>query len=673
MTQSNRFKPCIASLAVIRADVQIRQTPVKEERDLRADRVAIEQDNATVSCLNTLQFGFESGMVGLMPRDAATLYFGRIWRQIPDIDTFEISQRHQPGRVLPRIEADTRWVAIGVDEVAMKIRRNDCRSGDGVGIEPRQMPIRIGDFPPGGIECIPHRVRQESAAMRNRKNERRVSLRHGYGRRNKCRIGRRLHFAIPRWRSLCNFMLKHNKRVNMKMNPEKTLWAPAALLPDGWAKDVRVDLDDMGRIAQVTPDQPPAGTRTGTLLPAPVNLHSHAFQRAMAGLTEARGPDPRDTFWTWRRLMFRFLDHLSPEDCQAIAALVQMESLEAGYGAMVEFHYLHHQPGGLPYDNRAEMAERVCAAAQDSGIGLTLLPVLYRHGGCDRRPLAPGQQRFGNDPEGYATLVAGSAEAVTRVGPDAALGIAPHSLRAVAPEDLNLCLDLAQDRVIHMHLAEQEAEVTEVEAAFGARPVEWVLDNLPLSENWCFIHCTQMTPSETILLAGSGSVAGLCPITEASLGDGIFDGPRYLSAGGRFGIGSDSNIRISVIEELRGLEYSQRLRDRGRAILAESGRSTGRVLWQGACEGGAKAAGRKTGRIAAGYWADLVALDDTQPDLGAREGDARLDTLIFAVDHRSIAEVWSAGRHVVTQGRHISRNRIVADYRRVMQRLKELV
>lgn len=535
------------------------------------------------------------------------------------------------------------------------------------------MPVSIGQAAPGFIECSAHVIRQESAAMRHAKHQSRCALRHSDGRRIGRCSGAVVHFAIPSWRSLCNFMLKHNKRVNMKMNPEKTLWARAALLPDGWANDVRVDLDDMGQIAQVTADQPPAGTRTGTLLPAPVNLHSHAFQRAMAGLTEARGPDPRDTFWTWRRLMFRFLDHLSPEDCQAIAALVQMESLEAGYGAMVEFHYLHHQPGGLPYDNRSEMAERICAAAQDTGIGLTLLPVLYRYGGCDRRALAPGQQRFDNDPEGYAALVEASAAAVARTGPDALLGIAPHSLRAVGPEDLNLCMELAQGRVIHMHLAEQEAEVAEVEAALGARPVEWVLDNLPLSEKWCFIHCTQMTPNESIQLAGSGAVAGLCPITEASLGDGIFDGARYLSARGSFGIGSDSNIRISVIEELRGLEYSQRLRDRGRAILAEAGRSTGRVLWQGACEGGAKAAGRKTGRIAAGYLADLVALDDTQPDLGARHGDPTLDTLIFAADHRAIAEVWSAGRHVVTQGRHVRRDRIVAEYRRVLQRLKELV
>ncbi|MFN7004372.1 MAG: formimidoylglutamate deiminase, partial [Roseinatronobacter sp.] len=421
----------------------------------------------------------------------------------------------------------------------------------------------------------------------------------------------------------------------MKMIPQTSLWAETALLPDGWAKAVRVDLDQTGRIARVTTDQPPAGARLGTLLPAPVNLHSHAFQRAMAGLTESRGPDPRDTFWTWRRLMFRFLDHLSPEDCQAIAALVQMESLEAGFGAMVEFHYLHHQPGGQPHDNPAEMAERICAAAQETGIGLTLLPVLYRYGGCDQRALASGQQRFGNDLDSYVRLVQGSAAAVAQTASDAALGIAPHSLRAVTPADIKTCIDLAEGRVIHMHLAEQDAEVTEVEAALGARPVAWVLDNLPLSERWCFIHCTQMTPTETEALARSGAVAGLCPITEASLGDGIFDGPRFLSAGGSFGIGSDSNIRISMIEELRGLEYSQRLRDRGRAILADGARSTGRVLWQGVCEGGAKAAGRKTGRIAPGYWADLVALDDRQPDLQVRRADSVLDTLIFAADHRA--------------------------------------
>ncbi|MCH8467047.1 MAG: formimidoylglutamate deiminase [Roseinatronobacter sp.] len=459
----------------------------------------------------------------------------------------------------------------------------------------------------------------------------------------------------------------------MQITNEYTLWAREALLPDGWAQDVRIDLGADGRIARVQPDSAPVGHVLATVLPAPINLHSHAFQRAMAGLTEARGPDPRDTFWTWRRLMFRFLDHLTPEDCQAIAAMVQMESLEAGFAAMVEFHYLHHQPGGQPYDNPAEMAARICAAAEETGIGLTLLPVLYRYGGCDKRALAPGQQRFGNALDQFARLVNASEQAVAALGADAGLGIAPHSLRAVQQEDLRACIALAQGRVLHMHLAEQEAEVAEVQASLGARPVEWMLENAPLSAQWCFIHCTQMTPDETAALARAGAIAGLCPVTEASLGDGIFDGARFLASGGRFGIGSDSNIRISVLEELRALEYSQRLRDRGRAILATAERSTGRVLWQGACDGGAQAAGRASGQIAPGLWADLVALEGTHPDLQARTGDATLDTLVFCADNRAIADVWAAGRHVVTAGQHIRRKKIVADYSRVLHRLRAIV
>ncbi|MFN4098766.1 MAG: formimidoylglutamate deiminase [Pararhodobacter sp.] len=458
----------------------------------------------------------------------------------------------------------------------------------------------------------------------------------------------------------------------MKFGKGKTLWTRAALLPNGWAENVRIELGTDGRILQVQPDMPQDGFCVGPLLAAPGNLHSHAFQRAMAGLTEARGPDPRDTFWTWRRLMFRFLDHLTPEDCEAIAAMVQMETLEAGFASITEFHYLHHQPGGIAYANLAEMADRICAAADLTGIGLTLLPVLYRYGGCDQRALAPGQQRFGNDPDRYMRLVTESEAAVARLDADAALGIAPHSLRAVQPEDLRLCSDLAQGRVLHMHLAEQEEEVAEVQAVLGARPVEWLLANAPVSENWCLIHCTQMLPHETTALAATGAVAGLCPVTEASLGDGIFDAPRYLAAQGRFGIGSDSNIRISVIEELRALEYSQRLRDRGRAVLATAEHSTGRVLWQQACKGGAQASGRNAGLIAAGCWADLVALDDSHPDLQVRRGDSLLDTLIFAADSRAIAHVWSAGRHVVQDGQHVRRQEILARYGRVMKRLREV-
>lgn len=447
----------------------------------------------------------------------------------------------------------------------------------------------------------------------------------------------------------------------------KQIWAERALLAEGWAHDVTLTLA-AGRIASVQPDTPapPDATRTGVLLPAPVNLHSHAFQRAMAGLTEQRGPDPRDSFWTWRRLMFRFLDQLTPDDVQAITAFVQMQMLEAGFGAVVEFHYLHHTPDGRPYANLAEMAERVIAAAGQSGIGLTLAPVLYQFGGCDGRALGAGQIRFGNDADRFATLVEATARALPQ---GAQLAIAPHSLRAVSAEGLAACVALRPDAPLHMHLAEQQAEVDEVSASLGARPVAWLLDNAPVDGRWCLIHCTQMTRPETLALAARGAVAGLCPITEANLGDGIFDGVAYLGAGGRFGIGSDSNIRISLSEELRLLEHSQRLRDHTRAALAQPDRSTGRVLLEGAAMGGAQAAGRDSGVIAAGKLADLLALDPSHIDLDGRAGDTVLDAFIFAAGDSAISDVWAAGRHLVKQGRHVQHDTITEAYRAVLRRL----
>lgn len=449
-----------------------------------------------------------------------------------------------------------------------------------------------------------------------------------------------------------------------------TIWAEQALLPQGWARDVRVTLQG-GRIAAVAPGTPPApgDTRVGALLPAPANLHSHGFQRAMAGMTERRGP-AEDSFWTWRQLMFRFLDQLSPDDVQAITAFVQMEMLEAGYGASVEFHYLHHAPGGVPYADLAEMAQRIVAAAGESGIGLTLLPVLYSQGGCDGRALGPGQVRFGNDTDRFARLV--EAIRLTALPADAVLGVAPHSLRAVTPEGLAACIALRPDAPLHMHLAEQIAEVDEVRAHLGARPVAWLLAQAPVDSRWCLIHCTQMERSETLALATTGAVAGLCPITESSLGDGIFDGVAWSGAGGRFGIGSDSNIRISLSEELRTLDYSQRLRDHSRAALATVDHSTGRVLLEGAARGGAQAAGRDAGAIAPGRLADLVALDTASVDLEGRQGDALLDAWVFAGDDRAASEVWSAGRHLVTAGRHVARDGIEARYRAVMRRLKAI-
>lgn len=445
------------------------------------------------------------------------------------------------------------------------------------------------------------------------------------------------------------------------------IWAEQALLPSGWAKDVEVEISGQ-EILAITPDAAPQGTHVSTLLPAPVNLHSHAFQRAMAGMTEQRGKDPRDTFWTWRRLMFQFLDRLTPDHVEAIAAFVQMEMLEAGYATNTEFHYLHHQPGGAPYDNLAEMSERIAAAATISGIGLTLLPVHYQFGGCDRRALSPGQIRFGTDLDTFSRLYEGASNAI-RPLPDAFMGVAPHSLRAVAPDCFE-SLQAMTDGPLHMHLAEQIAEVDEVKAHLGARPVEWVLNTLDVTQRWCFIHCTQMEPQETAALARSGAIAGLCPITESSLGDGIFDGVRWQENKGRFGVGSDSNIRISLSEELRTLDYSQRLRDRSRAALATPEKSTGRVLFEEVVFGGAQAADRRTGKIAPGFYADLLALDGHQVDLEATTKDETLDMWIFAGDDRMVQNVWSAGRHVVQDGNHIHREKIEAAYRGVMADLR---
>ena len=452
------------------------------------------------------------------------------------------------------------------------------------------------------------------------------------------------------------------------------LWARQALLPTGWASDVHIEIAPSGRIAAVTPDAPQGrATAHDVLLPAPANLHSHAFQRAMAGLTEHRGPDPRDSFWTWRQLMYRFLDRLTPEDIEAIAAFVQMQMLEAGYACNVEFHYLHHAPDGTPYATLAETSARIARAAQTSGVGLTLLPVLYQYGGCDRRALGAGQIRFGNDPDRFARLLDGAADALRPLPEDTRLGVAPHSLRAVSPEALAECVALRPKDPLHMHLAEQQAEVEEVTSAWGARPVRWLLDNAPVDSRWCLIHCTQMQPDETRALAATGAVAGLCPITEASLGDGIFDGVRWQASGGAYGVGSDSNIRISLTEELRMLEHSQRLRDGSRAAMAQPDRSTGRVLFEATAAGGAQAAGRACGRIDSGLWADLVALDCQDVDLIGKSGDTLLDAWIFAARDRPVHATWSAGRQLVANGQHIAHDRITRRYIETLDRIKDAV
>ena len=439
-----------------------------------------------------------------------------------------------------------------------------------------------------------------------------------------------------------------------------SLRAEQALLPEGWVRGVTVRVE-RGRIVGVGGE---GGAPVGVLLPAPVNLHSHAFQRAMAGMTERRGTGA-DSFWTWRTLMYRFLDHLTPDDNQAIAAMVQVEMAEAGYAAVCEFHYLHHAPGGGPYANRAEMALRVVAASQDTGLGLTMLPVLYMQGGSDGRALAGGQLRFSNDMRGFAGIL----ESVAGMAADGVLGVAPHSLRAVGPEALREVAGMMPGAPVHIHAAEQLAEVAEVQAAYGARPVEYLLD-LGIDRRWCLIHATQMTAAETLGLAGSGAVAGLCPITEGNLGDGLFDGVRHARAGGRIGVGSDSNVLISLTEELRLFEYGQRMRDHGRAVMAAPGGSTGRALFDAVVAGGAQAAGRASGAIAPGMWADMVALDMAALTLEGRLEDDVLDAWIFACSQSVVTDTWSAGRHVVQGGRHIARGPVEAAFRATMARLR---
>jgi formiminoglutamate deiminase len=446
--------------------------------------------------------------------------------------------------------------------------------------------------------------------------------------------------------------------------------AARARLPGGWARDVRVGLD-AGRIAAVLPGRPPepGDIRVDVLLPALVNLHSHAFQRAMAGRTERRAR-AGESFWTWRTAMYACVGRLTPGLVADIAAMAFCEMLEGGFAAVAEFHYVHHQRGGTPYDNVAEMSESILSAAAETGIGLTLLPVFYRWGGLGRRPLEGGQRRFGTSPDGYARLLSAVRDAARRAAPDTAIGIAPHSLRAVAPEDLAAILPLAEDGPVHIHVAEQVREVEEVQAQLGARPVDWLLDHAPVGPAWCAVHATHMTPAETARLAATGAVAGLCPITEANLGDGLFDGPGWLAAGGAFGVGSDSNVSIDPAGELRLLEYGQRLRDRARAVMAPAdGAHTGAALWRAAAEGGARALGRACGAIALGLWADLVAVDGGDPGLAGLDGDALLDGLVFAAGRAAVREVWAAGRHVVQGGRHIARERICARFARAQAAL----
>jgi formimidoylglutamate deiminase len=452
------------------------------------------------------------------------------------------------------------------------------------------------------------------------------------------------------------------------------LFTKSALLPQGWVENVRLTLDADGTLAAVEAGVAPDGAErlAGPVLPGMPNLHSHAFQRAMAGLTERASPTG-DDFWSWREAMYRFLAVLEPEDVTAIAAQLYLDMLKAGYTGVAEFHYLHHGSDGRPYADRAAMSEAVISAAQESRIAITLLPALFQTSGFGGAAPTEGQRRFVNTVEGVLAIIEETRR--RHAGkPEVRVGLAHHSLRAVPPEPLAAATaalrGLDPTAPIHIHVAEQIREVEQCLAWSGARPVAWLLDHAPVDPAWCLVHATHMDGAETRRLAATGAVAGLCPTTEGNLGDGFFPLPPYLDARGRWGIGSDSHVSLSPIEELRWLEYGQRLRERRRA-LAAAGRaeSTGLSLWQAAVTGGAQALGRRAGTLAAGHRADLLVLDPDAPSLYRRERDALIDSFIFASEIAVVRDVMVGGRWVVRERHHPAEDRIVANFRRTLDRI----
>ncbi|MEH7830277.1 formimidoylglutamate deiminase [Gemmobacter denitrificans] len=442
------------------------------------------------------------------------------------------------------------------------------------------------------------------------------------------------------------------------------IFAQTALLPDGWGSDVRLVLDG-DRIASVTPDSQPGNEdcKVAALVPGLPNLHSHAFQRGMSALAESRGPSA-DSFWTWRDMMYRFALGVSPEGMQAIAEMAYVEMLEAGFTRVGEFHYLHHDRDGRAYADPAEMSRRILAAATETGINLTHLPVFYAHSDFGGTAPNEGQRRFIHDLDTFARLTETLHGAITR--PLDRLGIAPHSLRAATGPELDALLRAHPEGPVHIHISEQQREVADSLRHSGQRPVEWLLAHQPVDARWCLIHATHLTDAERKGIATSGAVVGLCPVTEANLGDGLFPAVDYLAEGGRIGIGTDSNVEITASGELRLLEYGQRLFHRQRNLLAGGEGSTGGALLRASLAGGAQALGAPAPQIAPGAPADLVALHD--PVGLPTAADRLIDRWVFGRDI-AVADVWASGAHLVQAGRHRNRDRIAAAFARAVAAL----
>ncbi|RDS79824.1 formimidoylglutamate deiminase [Dyella monticola] len=435
-----------------------------------------------------------------------------------------------------------------------------------------------------------------------------------------------------------------------------------------WHADATFGVDSTGNVIAAAGDSPEY--LDGWVLPGMPNLHSHAFQRAMVGLAERRGPGD-DSFWTWRETMYGFAERIDPDTLQAIAAQLYVEMLKAGYTQVCEFHYLHHQPDGTPYAQPEAMSLALIEAAREAGIALTLLPVLYMSGGFDGRPLSPRQRRFGNSVDSYLQLLGNLRKHESK---DVRVGVALHSLRAIPESAWRSVIeqDALKSGPIHIHIAEQIGEVQDCLATRGARPVEWLFDHAPVDHRWCLVHATHLTETETLRLAKSGAVAGLCPTTEANLGDGLFPLARYLHAGGRLGIGSDSHISVSPVEELRWLEYGQRLSTRHRNVAAaHAGDSVGETLWRAALKGGTQAADLPVGALDAGMRADFIMLDHASPALTARNARSVMDGFLFAGNVSPVRDVMTGGKWMVRDGRHRDEMRITSRYRLAMERLAQ--
>lgn len=453
-------------------------------------------------------------------------------------------------------------------------------------------------------------------------------------------------------------------------DPNRVLDCALALTPEGWVRDLRLELDPAG-IITATGRAVGAGSDhrlKGPVLPGMPNLHSHAFQRLMAGLSYAAS-NGEDSFWTWRETMYAMAARVTPEQLEHCAAGLFAEMLKGGYTSCAEFHYLHHDVNGAPYADPAELSGRILTAARRAGVGLTLLPVLYSRAGFDATGVAPHQARFRHSVDGYLTLLEALCKRVAAQS-NTRLGIAPHSLRAVGFEDLHTLLQHRSEEPVHIHIAEQQREVDECLAAHGARPVELLLDRADVDQRWCLVHATHMDEGECGAAAASGAVAGLCPTTEADLGDGIFDAVGWTRHEGGFGVGSDSNLRVSAAEELRLLEFTQRLATGRRNVLIADGQSCGRRLYEAATAGGAQALGQPVGRIETGRRADLVELDADHPWLAGLDGDALLDSYVFAHEPGMIHSVWVAGEPWVEQGAHRDEASIQAAFRRVRRELR---